>query len=49
MLLNIIVGGVVMGVGFGLFKLDYVLGIVKVYIMCVGLGFFFIELECEVG
>lgn len=48
-LLNIMVGGVVIGVGFGFFKFDYVLGIVKVYIMWVGLGLFFMELDCDVG
>lgn len=36
-------GGVVIGVGFGLLYFDYVLGIIKVYIICVGFGLFFIE------
>lgn len=49
MFLNISVGGIVIGFGFGFFYLDYVLGIIKVYIMCVGLGLFFIELFNDVG
>lgn len=47
--LNIIVGGVVIGFGFGLCYLDYVLGIIKVYCICVGSGLFMIELFDEMG
>lgn len=46
---NIIVGGIVIGFGFGLLYLDYVLGIIKVYIICVGFGLFLIELFDDVG
>lgn len=35
----------VIGVGIGFGLIDYVLGIVKVYIICVGEGLFLIELD----
>lgn len=51
-----IVGGVIIGSGVGFLKINYVVGVVKVYIICVGDGFFLIELFdiigdiiCEVG
>lgn len=46
---NIIVGGVFVGVGVGVDVIDYVLGIVKVYVICVGGGLFLIELDDEIG
>lgn len=46
---NIIVGGVVIGFGLGLCYVDYVLGIFKVYFICVGVGLFLIELFDEIG
>lgn len=49
MFLNIIVGGVVVGFGFGFCYLGYIFGIVKVYCICVGAGLFLIELFDEVG
>lgn len=42
-------GGVIIGSGVGLFKIKYVVGVLKVYIICVGDGFFLIELINEIG
>lgn len=42
---NFVFGGVCIGVGVGLILIDCVIGVVKVYIICVGEGFFFIELS----
>lgn len=47
MFLFVMVGGVVMGFGVGFGVFDCIVGIVKVYMMCVGFGFFLIELFDE--
>lgn len=44
MLSNCVVGVVLVGVGVGLQKFNYIFGIMKVYCMCVGLGLFLSEL-----
>lgn len=46
---NLMVGGVLIGVGVGLNKIEIVVGIVKVYIIWVGEGLFLIELNDEIG
>lgn len=47
--LNIICVGVCIGLGIGFNKIGNVYGIMKVYCICVGVGFFFIELFDEIG
>lgn len=42
-------GGVCVGVGIGFIMIDWVIGVVKVYIIWVGEGFFFIELDGELN
>lgn len=48
-LLNLVVGGVCVGIGVGLIMIDWVIGVVKVYIIRVGEGLFFIEIKDEIG
>lgn len=49
MLFGIVVLVVVVGIGFGVVKFGYVLGVMKVYVMWVGGGLFFIELIDVIG
>lgn len=46
---NLIVGNVIVGIGVGFIFVLKVIGVCKVYILCVGDGLFFIELFDEDG
>lgn len=45
---NPMVGGACIGIGVGFLDIDWVIGVIKVYIICVGVGLFLGELVDDV-